>query len=114
MSQSAQWLVTARLLRRMGFGATGPTIDALMGQDVSTYLDSVLNSNPEADPGARSAPEPTFPPAPDFPGKNASPAVLDEWNHRVDEGMVELCQWWLNRMTTSPRAAAREADSGLA
>lgn len=102
-TQSEQWIATARLLRRTGFGATGPQIDVIAGQDWSTYLDAVLDADPEADPGAAATPMPAFPSAPKYPGDDASAAAKDQYNRQTDEQMLELSRWWLRRM-----AAVRE------
>src|SRR5882757_10808763 len=56
LSQSSQWIAAARLLRRTGFGAAGPQVDALAGKDWSQYLDGALGSDPDADLGARATP----------------------------------------------------------
>jgi uncharacterized protein (DUF1800 family) len=102
-TQSERWIATARLLRRTGFGATGPQIDAVMRQDLPAYLDSALGSDPDADPGARATPMPAIPAPPKYPGNDASAAVKDAWNKQIDEQMGELTQWWIARM-----AAVRE------
>ncbi|MDT5192841.1 MAG: hypothetical protein QOI28_5092 [Mycobacterium sp.] len=74
-TQSARWIATARLLRRTGFGTTGPRVDALQGQDVGAYLDGVLNLDPESDPGARATPMPDYPDVPKYPGEKADGAA---------------------------------------
>jgi len=99
-TQSARWIATARLLRRTGFGTTGPRVDALQGQDVGAYLDRVLDSDPEADPGARATPMPDYPDVPRYPGEKADGAAKDAWNQFVDGQMAELTRWWLRRMVT--------------
>lgn len=99
-TQSSRWVATARLLRRTGFGTTGPAVDALAGQDWGQYLDSVLGADPEADPGAQATPMPAFPDVPKYPGQNASGAAKDEWNQLVDGQMMDLTRWWLRRMVT--------------
>jgi uncharacterized protein (DUF1800 family) len=99
-TQSTQWIATARLLRRTGFGATGPHIDELAGKDWSAYLDGVLNADPEADSGAQATPMPTLTTVPKYPGNDASAAAKDQWNKQVDEQMMELARWWLRRMAT--------------
>ena len=48
-TQSPQWIATARLLRRTGFGTSGPWVDEVVGKDWSTYLDGLLDSDPEAE-----------------------------------------------------------------
>lgn len=50
--QSSHWIATARVLRRAGFGATGPQIDAVAGQELAAYLDGALAADPDADPGS--------------------------------------------------------------
>jgi uncharacterized protein (DUF1800 family) len=102
-TQSEQWIATARLLRRTGFGATGPQIDAVVHQDLSTYVDSALGSDPDADVGARATPMPAVAAVPKYPGDDASAAAKDAWNKQVDEQMSDLTRWWIARM-----AAVRE------
>src|SRR5882757_6619337 len=97
-TQSDRWIATARLLRRSGFGATGPQIDAVMHQDLSIYLDNVLGSDPDADPGAIATPLPALGVAPKVPGDDATAAARAAWNKRVYEQMFALTQWWLRRM----------------
>lgn len=97
MSQSAQWIAAARLLRRTGFGATGPQIDALAGNDWSSYLDTVLDANPAADAGARATPMPLLADVPQYPTKGTA-ADKDRWNALVDNDMLELANWWVQRM----------------
>jgi uncharacterized protein (DUF1800 family) len=95
--QSDGWITTARVLRRAGFGATGAQVDAVAAQDWSKYLDAALGADPEADPGARATPMPTFP-ASRGPGKGASVATRKEFNRQLADQMTELSQWWLRRM----------------
>ena len=74
--QSPRWQATARLLRRTGFGATGPQIDAVSGQDWSVYLDTVLALDADRDPGAVATPRPT-PVTPATPGSGTRAADLN-------------------------------------
>ena len=96
--QSPQWIATARVLRRAGFGATGPQIDAVAGQDLSAYLDHALSSDPNADPGAVATPMPR----PSIPGKAPGPrataAARKQYNQQLTAQMSELSAWWLHRM----------------
>jgi uncharacterized protein (DUF1800 family) len=96
-SESPQWLAAARLLRRSGFGATGPQIDAVTGQDRSAYLDRVLALDPEADPGAVATPRPT-PTTPPFPAEDAGAAASQAFTDAAYTQMVEMTRWWLRRM----------------
>ena len=99
MSQSEQWIATARLLRRTGFGASGRQIDAVVAQDWSTYLDAALNSDPEADPGAKATPMPNLviPPDTGLRPDSDSPAMVD-YRTKLDNQMYQLSGWWPRRM----------------
>jgi len=96
-TQSPQWIATARLLRRTGFGTTGAAVDAVVSQDWSRYLDGLLDADPEADPGAIATPMPPLTPVPPYPG-DASKEAMDRWNKTVDDQMLWLADWWLSRM----------------
>lgn len=96
-TQSAEWITTARLLRRTGFGTTGRAVDAALAQP--DYLTAALDADPEADPGAKATPIPTFPiPAP--PGKGATAAARKTYNRGLADQMHTLSQWWLDRMAS--------------
>lgn len=97
-TQSPQWIATARLLRRTGFGTTGAKVDAVAGQDWSRYLDGVLDADPEADPGAVATPMPPLTPVPPYPSGDATKEAMDRWNRTVDDQMLWLADWWLSRM----------------
>jgi uncharacterized protein (DUF1800 family) len=90
-------MTAARLLRRTGFGATGPQIDALVKEDWSSYLDGALGSDPDADPGARATPMPMLP-LHVAPGLMASQADIDAYGRLLYEEMGQLTSWWLRRM----------------
>jgi uncharacterized protein (DUF1800 family) len=85
------------MLRRVGFGASGPQIDAVAGQDWSTYLDTVLGLDPDADPGAVATPRPT-PTTPADPGNGGSATQVQEFTLALKKQMEELTSWWLRRM----------------
>jgi uncharacterized protein (DUF1800 family) len=99
-TQSPQWIATARLLRRTGFGTTGRQVDAIVGQDWSTYLDGLLDADPEADPGALATPMPIVPSAPKYPNLvgDAQTAALERWAKLVTDQAQELAEWWPSRM----------------
>lgn len=97
MSQSEQWKATARLLRRTGFGATGPQIDAVVKQNWSTYLDGALDLDPEADPGAKATPMPMLA-IPKRPPDSADAETYRLFSSKLDEQMNNLSAWWLRRM----------------
>jgi uncharacterized protein (DUF1800 family) len=98
MGQSAGWVAAARVLRRTGFGATGPEVDALIAGDWPAHVDAMLSANPDADPGAVATPMPTLHP-PRAPGKGATPAARKEFGRQLAEQESVLSGWWLSRMT---------------
>lgn len=95
--QSPRWQSAARLLRRTGFGATGPRIDAVAAQDRSAYLDRILGSDPDRDPGALATPRPS-PPAPPLPGKDAQAREVEAFMTILGTQMHDLTGWWVRRM----------------
>jgi uncharacterized protein (DUF1800 family) len=95
--QSTQWVATARVLRRAGFGVTGPEVDAVVTQDWPAYVDAMLGANPDADPGAAATPMPTLTP-PRMPGKGATPAARKQFGRQLSEQAGLLSDWWLRRM----------------
>jgi uncharacterized protein (DUF1800 family) len=82
----------------MGFGASGPQIDAATGTDTSTYLDQVLDADPDRDPGAVSTPVPQFAPPGPPPGRKATTAARRQYNQQLKQQMSQLSDWWLSRM----------------
>lgn len=95
--QSTAWITTARMLRRAGFGVTGPEVDAALTKDWPGYVDAVLQASPDADPGAVATPMPTLEP-PQPPGKGAPQAARKQYNHQLSEQQRVLADWWLRRM----------------
>lgn len=95
--QSAQWVATARVLRRAGFGVTGPEVDAVVTRDWPAYVDAMLGANPDADPGAVATPMPSLDP-PRAPGKGATPAARKQFGHQLAEQAGILSGWWVRRM----------------
>ncbi|MET8427506.1 DUF1800 domain-containing protein [Nocardia sp. NPDC004860] len=104
MGKSAEWMRTARVLRRTGFGATGSEIDAV--PDVAGYLRAALTADPEADPGARATPVPELvPPAP--LGKGATAEARKQYQAQITGQLDTLTWWWLRRMA-AVRVPVRE------
>ncbi|WP_406817301.1 DUF1800 domain-containing protein [Mycobacterium sp. M23085] len=95
--QSTAWVSTARMLRRAGFGVTGPEVDAAVGRDWPGYVDAMLATDPDADPGALATPMPTLA-APSPPGKGATPAARKQYNQQMSEQLGVLSNWWIRRM----------------
>jgi uncharacterized protein (DUF1800 family) len=95
--QTPQWVATARMLRRAGFGATGPEVDALVTGDWPAHVDAMLGTGPDADPGAVATPVPTLA-TPRAPGRGATPAARKEFRRQLAEQASILSAWWLRRM----------------
>jgi uncharacterized protein (DUF1800 family) len=87
------------VLRRAGFGATGPQIDAVANQDLSIYLDTVLALDPDRDPGALATPRP-MPVSPSAPAEGASASALDAFTGTLADQMHDLTVWWVRRMAS--------------
>jgi uncharacterized protein (DUF1800 family) len=97
--QSAQWIATARMLRRAGFGVTGPEVDAVVTKDWPSYVDGMLGASPDADPGAVATPIPSLA-EPRAPGKGATPAARKQYNQQLSEQQGVLSDWWMRRMVS--------------
>ena len=95
-TQSTEWIAAARLMRRIGFGAAGPAVDAIAGQDPSAYVDRILASDPDGDPGAIRTPLPELTP----PARPAADDALAAYEEQRDAQMRTLTSWWLARMAT--------------
>jgi uncharacterized protein (DUF1800 family) len=95
--ESTQWISTARVLRRAGFGVTGPEVDAALTRSWPAYVDAMLGANPDADPGAVATPMPSLA-SPRAPGKGATPAARKEFGRQLTEQEGTLSGWWLRRM----------------
>ncbi len=97
--QSTRWVSTARMLRRAGFGITGPEVDAALATDWPSYVDAMLGANPDADPGAIATPMPALA-EPSRPGKGATQGARKQFNQQLSEQQSVLSDWWLRRMAT--------------
>ena len=97
--QSTQWVATARVLRRAGFGVTGPEVDAAVTRPWPAYVDAMLAADPDADPGAAAAPMPSLA-EPRPVGKRATQGARKQYNQQLSEQQGVLSDWWLRRMTT--------------
>jgi uncharacterized protein (DUF1800 family) len=75
-------------------------VDAVAAQDWSTYLDKLLDADPETDPGARATPMPIVPSAPPYPtlAGGEQTVALARWFKLVIDQAQELAEWWPRRM----------------
>lgn len=89
--------MTARVLRRCGFGATGAEVDAVVGQNWPSYVDAALAADPDGDRGALATPMPSLPP-PQPLGRGATKAARAQYRRQLSEQNDELTRWWLSRM----------------
>ena len=104
MSQSPQWMATARVVRRLGFGATGSEIDAAVSMGVDAYLAAALAVDPGSDPGVTATPPPTFKAIP----KLGTSALIEERtsaNKARRAQVLVLTDWWLHRMVAAGQPA---------
>lgn len=92
--------MTARVLRRCGFGTTGAEVDAVVGQNWPSYVDAALAADPDADRGALATPMPSLPP-PLPPGRGATTAARTQYRRQLAEQNDELTRWWLRRMVAA-------------
>jgi len=102
MTQNEQWIATARLLRRTGFGATGAAVDAAVEISAPQYVGQIVASDPNADPGARSTAPPHFDAVAE-PGKSATKAQKAAHHKQQAAQLSTLTAWWLRRMVAVQR-----------
>jgi uncharacterized protein (DUF1800 family) len=95
--QSAGWRATARLLRRTGFGTTGPAVDVADRVGIAAHVPAILSSDPTADIGARRTPVPTFDATTPL-GRSASKDEKQQRNHQIRSQLSNLTTWWIRRM----------------
>ena len=95
--QSADWRATARLLRRTGFGTTGPAVDVANRVGIGDHVPAVLASDPTADAGARRTPIPAFDAIRPL-GRSASKNERQQRNQQIRRQLSNLTTWWIRRM----------------
>lgn len=91
------WDTTARLLRRTGFGATGPAVDAASKQSAAQTVAAMLAADPGTDPGAKRTPVPSLP-AVAKPGKDVSKDQKAQYRKAQHAQLQKATGWWLQRM----------------
>lgn len=97
-TQSAEWIDAARLLRRTGFGTTGPAVDAVVRMGRAEYLRQALAADPAQDPGAIATPTPAL-----KPEGTVAPGATPAQRRAADNNPAqtrELVSWWIRRMAT--------------
>jgi len=102
VTQNEQWIATARLLRRTGFGATGAEVDAAVQIGAPQYVSQIVASDPNADPGARNTAPPHFDAVAE-PGKSATKEQKAAHNKQQAAQLSTLTAWWLRRMVAVQR-----------
>lgn len=102
--QSAEWITTARVLRRSGFGARGPEIDsALKFGQASLYVSELLSADFSNDPGVVATPMPTLE-VPDRP-EESDASGFRRYYEKNGELRRELTHWWIRRMVAAVNPA---------
>ena len=99
-SGSAEWVAAARLARRLGFGATGSTVDAVLREGRPAYLDRVLATDVKTDRGVLATP------APDLAFVERVKAGGDAAKRQASQTQLrqerqQLVAWWLRRMSVA-------------
>jgi hypothetical protein len=93
MMQSPEWIATARVLRRTGFGASGAAVDAAVRVGASGYVAAMLAADPVTEPGARATPAPAFAPIAPL-DKAASRTERQQHNQQMRAQLSQLTAWW--------------------
>ncbi|HEU5267373.1 MAG TPA: DUF1800 domain-containing protein [Jatrophihabitans sp.] len=94
---ATEWASAARLVRRTGFGAIGADVDAVLREGTAHYVARILGADPDADPGAKKTPPPTFARVARA-GKDADPDAKKQVRMALRAQGRTLIGWWLRRM----------------
>ncbi len=111
MSQSAEWIATARLLRRTGFGTTGSAVDQAVKAGTSATVAAMLGADPATDPGVRATPAPTFA-AIAAPPKGATKEQRQQRNQAQGAQLTQLTTWWIRRMIAAEQPFVEKLTFG--
>lgn len=104
-TQSSEWIAAARVLRRVGFGASGVDVDSTVAVgDAATYVDKLLSNDFQRDRGVLATPMPDLV-TPQFVGKKTSEEAYNRYNEQLSEQRQELTYWWLRRMAAAENPA---------
>lgn len=99
-SRSEQWLRTARVLRRAGFGTTGPEVDAVVKLGADKFIAACLAQPLNADPGVVQTPVPDLGPA-SAPVLTQTQLRTGEQDPVFREQIETLGQWWIMRLVAA-------------
>ncbi|MEP6631211.1 MAG: DUF1800 domain-containing protein [Lapillicoccus sp.] len=99
MTSSASWAAAARVVRSVGFGATGGLVDAVDAAGPAAWLAASLRAPLADDPGAAATPGPTFPVLPPL-GKDASQDERRQRRQQEGAQVNQLVAWWVTRMVS--------------
>ena len=94
---ASDWIATARLLRRAGFGTRGTDVDAAVRLGATRYVAAMMAADPSTDPGAKATPLPSFPAVGPL-GKVASKAERAAHNKTLRTQLTAMTGWWIRRM----------------
>jgi uncharacterized protein (DUF1800 family) len=94
-------MAAARVVRRLGFGATGAEVDAAVTRGVAAHVADALG--PGDDPGVTATPAPTFAAIPMAIAKTV--AAKKARNAEISAQDHTATTWWLERMVLAHRPA---------
>lgn len=100
VSQSAEWILTSRVLRRSGFGARGTEVDSLLKQgDTDSLVKHLVKIKFDEDPGVIATPMPDL----KVFKRPEKTEVTEYKRYRAKHSaqMQGLTEWWLRRMAAA-------------
>ncbi len=99
MTSSASWAAAARVVRSVGFGASGALVDAVDAAGPASWLTTSLAAPAGGDPGVTNTPAPTFPTLPPL-GKDATMDQRRQRRQQEGDQVTQLVGWWVTRMVS--------------
>ncbi|WP_299573113.1 DUF1800 domain-containing protein [uncultured Williamsia sp.] len=104
MIPSSDWTAAARVVRRLGFGATGAEVDAAVARGITAHVTDALG--PGIDPGVAATPPPTFARVPAT--ADMTTAQKKARNAEIRAQDQAATTWWLKRMVLAQRPAGEK------
>ncbi|MBE7160571.1 MAG: DUF1800 domain-containing protein [Williamsia herbipolensis] len=104
MIPSPDWTAAARVVRRLGFGATGAEVDAAVARGIAAHVADALG--PGDDPGVAATPPPSFPPVPTTADRTTAQKKARNIEIRAQDQTATT--WWLKRMVLAQRPATEK------